>query len=209
MKETIDIGTASAVLKENMGKRRSVRSFAATPVSQSAVENCIAISNTAPSGANLQPWAFVIVSNGSLKESIREAAEKVEREFYERRASKEWKDKLKPLGVTWEKPFLTEAPFLIAVFVQNHGYADDGSLIKHYFPRESTGIAVGFLISALHQIGLGTLTYTPAPIGFLGKLLDRPNNERGYMIIPVGYPSDAYRPPDTVRKTLDNVLIRR
>lgn len=204
----MDTEKASRELRRQIEKRRSVRAFSAAPVSRGAVENCIAIANTAPSGANLQPWTFVLVSDGSVKKRIRSAAEAVEREFYERRAPDEWKGRLKLLDVTWQKPFLTDAPFLICVFVQNHGYAADGSVVKHYYPRESTGIAVGFLVSAIHQIGLATLTYTPAPIGFLKELLHRPENERGYMILPVGYPHAEYSPPDLHRKPLDDVLVR-
>ena len=198
----------SQKLKRNMQMRRSVRAFAQTEVPYQTIENCISIATSAPSGANMQPWSFVLVGDPKVKLKIRDAAEELEREFYERRASDEWKDALRPLKVNWEKPFLTDAPWLICVFVQNYGYDLDGNVVKHYYPRESTGIAVGFLLSALHQIGLRSLSYTPAPMGFLTELLNRPDNERPFMIIPVGYPDATYQPPVISRRPLNEMLFR-
>ncbi len=191
-----------------MVSRRSIRAYSNRPVSVEVVKNCIAVACSAPSGANTQPWTFVLVGDQQKKREIRDAAEEVERGFYERRASDEWKQRLEPLDVNWRKPFLTEAPWLICVFVQHHGFGEDGQTVKHYYPRESTGIAVGFLLSAIHQAGLGALTYTPLPMGFLSSVLDRPRNERPYMIIPVGYPDPSYDPPAINRKPLHKMLIR-
>jgi iodotyrosine deiodinase len=202
----MDAVSRSRELRSTMSRRRSIRVFEDRTVPEEVVGNCIAVACSAPSGANLQPWTFVLVGDPRKKTEIREAAETVERDFYERRAPDEWKERLKPLDVDWRKPFLTQAPWLICVFVQNHGLGESGEVIKHYYPKESTGIAVGFLLSALHQTGLGALPYTPAPMGFLASVLDRPSNERPYMIIPVGYPEPGYEPPDIKRKDL--VLIR-
>lgn len=198
----MDALSKSRDLRSVMTTRRSIRSFADRPVPVEVIDNCIAVACSAPSGADMKPWTFVVVGDTRKKAEIRDAAETVERDFYERRAPDEWKERLRPLNVDWRKPFLTEAPWLICVFVQNYGLGDGDEIIKHYYPKESTGIAVGFLLSALHQTGLGTLTYTPAPMGFLSAALDRPRNERPYMIIPVGYPHSSYEPPELSRKPL-------
>lgn len=204
----MDSVALSRDLKSTMGSRRSIRSYAHRPVPVEVVENCITIACSAPSGANMQPWTFVLVGDHQKKAEIRSAAEEVEGEFYEHKISAEWRRRLVPLHVDQHKPFLTEAPWLIGVFVQKYGIDDDGETIKHFYPVESTGIAVGFLLCALHQIGLGALTYTPKPMSFLSSVLDRPPNERPYMIIAVGYPSPTFEPPDIQRKAIDTMLVR-
>lgn len=190
-----------------MQTRRSIRSFSQKPVPREVVEHCIHIAASAPSGANCQPWTFVLVSNPGMKKAIRSEAEKIEKTFYEQKITGEWKKKLEPLHVNFEKPFLEEAPYLICIFMQRYGLSEEGRKIKYYYPNESVGIATGFLLSALHQLGLGTLTYTPAPITFLNKILNRPPNEKGYMIIPVGYPDENYKHPELLKKDPGQYLI--
>lgn len=148
----------------------------------------------------MQPWSFVLVSDRELKTEIRKEAERVEREFYARRISDEWKDKLRPLETSWKKEFLEKAAYLICILVQKYGVDSDGNRIKHYYPVESVGIATGFLISALHQLGISSLPYTPLPMTFLTKLLKRPPNERPFLIVVVGYPSKSYKPPKMRKK---------
>ena len=189
-----------------MKQRRSVRSFSNKPIPQPVIENCIKIAASAPSGANMQPWSFVLVKNKNLKKKIREEAEKVEKIFYTKMVTKEWRNKLEPLSTNFRKPFLEEAPYLICVFAQRYGIDSKGNKVKHYYVNESVGIAVGFLISALHQLGIGTLTYTPAPMTFLSKILKRPVNERPYMILVVGYPKKNNKPPRLKKKKLDELL---
>ena len=187
----------------NIDRRRTVRDFSDRPVPRDIIETALKAGNTAPSGANLQPWHFAVVSGAETKRKIREAAEVEEREFYEHRASKEWLDALAPLGTDSEKPFLETAPYLIAVFLQKFGYLEDGRKVKHYYPTESTGIASGMLITALHTAGLATLTHTPSPMKFLNEILGRPKTERPFLLIVVGYPADDAEVPDIKRKTLD------
>ncbi|MDH5185955.1 MAG: nitroreductase family protein [candidate division WOR-3 bacterium] len=189
-----------------MKQRRSVRSFSNKPIPQPVIENCIKIAASAPSGANMQPWSFVLVKNKNLKKKIREEAEKVEKIFYTKMVTKEWRNKLEPLSTNFRKPFLEEAPYLICVFAQRYGIDSKGNKVKHYYVNESVGIAVGFLISALHQLGIGTLTYTPAPMTFLSKILKRPVNERLYIILVVGYPKKNNKPPRLKKKKLDELL---
>jgi iodotyrosine deiodinase len=196
-------------LRTLLRRRRSVRQFAGEPVPLDVVEAAIEVAATAPSGANRQPWRFVVVRDPAVKRSIREAAEAEEREFYERRASAEWLADLAPLGTDWRKPFLETAPALIAVFAVDWEPEEqpDGSERRHknYYVQESVGIAVGFLLAALHVAGLATLTHTPSPMGFLGRILDRPRNERPYVLIPVGYPQPGARVPDLPKKRLEEV----
>ena len=158
---------------------------------------------TAPSGANLQPWHFVAVSDAHVKTKIREAAEVEEREFYAHRAPPEWLKALEPLGTDADKPFLETAPWLIAVFMQKFAHLDDGTKVKHYYPQESTGLATGMLIAALHEAGLACLTHTPNPMRFLNEILERPSNERPFLLLVVGYPADDATVPDIRRKTLE------
>ena len=188
---------------ENIDRRRTVREFSDRPVPRDIIETALMAGNTAPSGANLQPWHFVVVSGAETKRKIREAAEVEEREFYEHRASKEWLDALAPLGTDSDKPFLETAPYLIAVFLQKFGYLEDGRKVKHYYPTESTGIASGMLITALHTAGLATLTHTPSPMRFLNEILGRPKTERPFLLLVVGYPADDAEVPDIGRKTLE------
>ena len=187
---------------ENLDRRRTVREFSDRPVPRDIIETALKTANTAPSGANLQPWHFVVVSGAEAKKKIREAAEAEEREFYEHRASEEWLAALEPLGTDEYKPFLETAPYLIAVFLQKYGRLDDGRKIKHYYPAESTGLATGLLIAALHEAGLATLTHTPSPMKFLNEILGRPVSERPFLLLVTGYPADDARVPDIQRKKL-------
>jgi len=196
-------------LLDLMKQRRTVRAFNKRKISRQIIENCIAIAGTAPSGANMQPWTFVLVEDLKTKKRIRKEAETVEKLFYEERISEEWRNKLKPLSTNPKKEFLTQAPFLICIFAQTFGIDKKGRNIKHYYVIESVGIASGFLISSLHQLGISALTYTPAPMSFLNKLLDRPENERPFMILAVGYPHQNYKPPRIKKKNLDVILIRK
>ena len=183
-------------------RRRTVREFSDRPVPRDLIETALKAANTAPSGANLQPWHFVVVSGAETKRRIRQAAEAEEREFYEHRASPEWLAALEPLGTDADQPFLETAPYLIAVFLQKYGRLEDGRKVKHYYPTESTGIATGILITALHHAGLATLTHTPSPMKFLNEILGRPSNERPFLLLVTGYPADGARVPDIGRKPL-------
>ncbi len=184
-------------------RRRTVREFSDRPVPREIIENALKAASTAPSGANLQPWHFVVVSGAETKKKIREAAEVEEREFYEHRASSEWLEALAPLGTDSNKPFLETAPYLIAIFLQKFGTLPDGRKVKHYYPTESTGIATGILITALHHAGLATLTHTPSPMKFLNEILGRPKNERPFLLLVAGYPAEDAEVPDIERKPLD------
>lgn len=191
----------------SMVRRRTVRDYSARPVPREVIEQALVTAGSAPSGANLQPWHFVAIGaeDRSLRQRIRDAAEEEERDFYERRAPREWLDALAPLGTDWRKPFLEVAPWLIAVFVKPHGINADGTVVKHYYAVESVGIATGFLIAALHQAGLATLTHTPSPMGFLNTLLDRPSFERPFLLLVTGYPSPDAQVPVIERKPLDQI----
>ena len=188
---------------EDVSRRRTVREFSDRPVPRDLIETALKAAGTAPSGANLQPWHFVVVSGAGTKKMIREAAEIEEREFYEHRASDEWLAALEPLGTDSNKPFLETAPYLIAVFLQKFGTLPDGRKVKHYYPVESTGLATGILITALHHAGLATLTHTPSPMKFLNEILDRPKSERPFLLLVAGYPADDAEVPDITRKELD------
>lgn len=186
----------------DIDRRRTVREFSDRPVPRDIIETALKVANTAPSGANLQPWHFAVVSGPETKKKIREAAEVEEREFYEHRASEEWLAALAPLGTDQHKPFLETAPYLIAVFLQKFGELPDGRKVKHYYPSESTGLATGMLITALHRAGLATLTHTPSPMKFLNQILGRPTSERPFLLLVVGYPADDAEVPDISRKEL-------
>jgi nitroreductase len=188
---------------ESMQRRRTVREFSDRAVPIDIIRTALAAAGTAPSGANLQPWHFVVVSDPAIKHRIRIAAEAEEKEFYEHRASKEWLAALEPLGTDTDKPFLDTAPYLIAVFLQKFGVLADGRKVKHYYPVESTGLATGILITALHQAGLACLTHTPSPMGFLNGILGRPASERPFLLLVTGYPADGVRVPDIRRKSLE------
>ncbi len=187
----------------DLNRRRTVRDFSSRPVPRDIIETALRTANTAPSGANLQPWHFVVISGADTKKRIRQAAEAEEREFYAHRASEEWLAALAPLGTDERKPFLETAPYLIAVFLQKFGTLPDGRKVKHYYPTESTGLATGLLIAALHRAGLATLTHTPSPMKFLNEILGRPKSERPFLLLVVGYPADNARVPDVGRKALD------
>jgi nitroreductase len=186
-------------------RRRTVRDFSDRPVPPDIIEQCLLAAGTAPNGANLQPWHFVVVSSAEIKRQIRVAAEEEEREFYESRAPQEWLDALAPLGTDANKSFLETAPYLIAIFAQSFGRLPDGRRVKHYYVSESVGIATGVLIAALHHAGLVTLTHTPSPMGFLNKILDRPANERPFLLLVVGYPAENAAVPDITKKPLDEI----
>jgi nitroreductase len=191
----------SRAFLELMQTRRSVRHFSAEPVPYELIENAIRTAGTAPSGANQQPWTFVVLSDPAVKEQIREAAEHEEELLYKERASDRYLDALEPIGTDWIKPHITDAPYLIVVFEQAWSRGSGGEKHKHYYVRESVGIAVGFLLASLHAAGLATLTHSPAPMGFLSRILGRPENERPFILIPVGYPSaDAQVPDVALRK---------
>jgi nitroreductase len=202
---------ASTRFLEVMRRRRSVREFATTPVPRRLVMDAIRAAALAPSGANQQPWTFVLIGNApDLRARIRVAAETEERDSYDHRMSPEWLEALQPLGTDWRKPHLTDAPWVIVVFEQAYGLRDEGGhtrKVKHYYVRESVGIAVGVLLASLTHAGLATLTHTPSPMGFLAEILERPPNERAYVVIPVGYPSDGATVPAISRKPLEAILV--
>lgn len=189
-----------------MKRRRSVRTFSQRPVPPAALENCLRAAGTAPSGANQQPWHFVVVQDPAVKTRIRKAAEAEERAFYERRAPEAWLAALAHLGTDAHKPFLETAPVLVAIFAQRYGVGPDGERIKHYYVQESVGIATGILITALHHAGLATLTHTPSPMGFLNEILERPENERPFLLLVVGYPAEDAQVPVIGKKSLGEIV---
>ena len=196
----------AVAFRTELERRRTVRHFSDRSVPRAVIEECVRSAATAPSGANMQPWHFVIVGDPALKRRIREAAEAEEREFYETRAPKEWLEALAALGTDAHKPFLETAPCLIVVFGEQYGTGPSGAKIKHYYVQESVGIATGLLIAAVHHAGLASLTHTPSPMGFLGDILGRPSNERAFLILVVGYPAkDAAVPVITKRPLADIV----
>ncbi|HSM37621.1 MAG TPA: nitroreductase family protein [Longimicrobiales bacterium] len=188
--------------REQSERRRTVRSFSDRPIPEGVIEECLRAAGTAPSGANLQPWHFVVVRDPARKARIRAAAEEEERLFYRERAPAEWLEALAPLGTDEHKPFLETAPCLIAVFMQRFGLSPKGAKVKHYYAVESTGLATGILITALHHAGLAALTHTPSPMDFLNEILDRPDNERPFLLLVTGYPAEGAVVPDIRRKEL-------
>ena len=191
-------------VRAELERRRTVRQFASRPVPRDIVEECIRAAGTAPSGANMQPWQFVVVSDPALKRQIREAAEAEERRFYAT-APADWLAALAPLGTDEHKPYLEAAPYLIVVFAQRYGGAPDGSRVTHYYVQESVGIAVGLLIAALHHAGLASLTHTPSPMNFLNQILGRPPNERPMLILVTGYPAADAAVPVLAKKPLSRI----
>ncbi|MET0867374.1 MAG: nitroreductase family protein [Pseudorhodoplanes sp.] len=190
-----------------MARRRTVRDYSDRPVPRVVIENALRTASLAPSGANQQPWTFVCISDAAIKSRIRVAAEDEERAFYEGRAGKEWLHALRHLGTDWRKPFLDTAPWLIAIFGQRYGARPDGGKTKHYYVPESVGIACGFLIAALHNAGLATLTHTPSPMGFLNEICGRPDNAKAYILLVAGYPAENCQVPVIEKKTLAEVSV--
>ena len=195
----------SRLFLNDISSRRTVREFSTKEVPQEIIENCIQSAGTAPSGANLQPWTFVAVSDSETKKVIREKAEKEEREFYNHRAPKNWLEALEPFDTNENKPFLETAPWLVSIFVQKYGVESSGKNTKHYYTAESVGIATGILINALHYCGLATLTHTPSPMNFLNEILDRPQNEKPFLLLVVGFPKDDVQIPDISKKSIEQI----
>jgi len=200
--EVLERATAFA---EELRRRRTVREYSDEPVPREVIERCIWAAGAAPSGANQQPWHFAAVSDAGLKHRIREAAEAEERAFYQGRAPDEWLEALAHLGTNENKPFLDSAPWLIAIFAQRYGVGEGGEHRKHYYVNESVGIATGMLITTLHHAGLATLTHTPSPMDFLGKVLGRPDNERPFLLLVTGYPAADVRVPVITKKSMDEI----
>lgn len=195
----------SQVFLSEISKRRTVRDFSDKEVPKKIIENCINSAGTAPSGANLQPWTFVAVNDSKIKKIIRVKAEEEEREFYNHRAPEDWLEALEPFDTDANKPFLETAPWLIPIFVQKYGIEEKGEIVKHYYTSESVGIATGILINALHYCGLATLTHTPSPMNFLNEILNRPKNEKPFLLLVVGYPQDSVQVPDIEKKPLNQI----
>ena len=193
----------------HMDRRRTTRHFSTDPVPRELIELAIRTAGTAPSGAHQQPWTFVAVSEAGLKQQMRDAAEAEERAFYAGRATPEWLEALAPLGTDQHKPHLTDAPWVVVLFRQSYGFFPDGKKRTHFYTQESCGIAAGFFIPAIHEMGLVCLTHTPNPMGFLGELLERPANEKAMLVMPVGYPAADASVPDLVRKPLDTIAVWR
>jgi iodotyrosine deiodinase len=189
-----------------LNTRRTVRDFSAQPVPQAVIETIIKTASTAPSGAHKQPWSFCLIQDKALKKQIREAAEKEEYESYSGRMSADWLDDLRPLQTDWQKPFLETAPYLIVVFKKVYENGPGGSKKNNYYVQESVGLACGFMLAAIHNAGLVALTHTPSPMNFLSKILNRPDNERPFLLIPVGYPAEETFVPKLTRKPLNDVL---
>ncbi len=194
-------------LRADLALRRSVRHFSADPLPDGVLDECILCAGSAPSGAHRQPWTFAVVRDPDVKRRIRLAAEEEERKLYGERITDEWREALEPLGTDANKPFLETAPALIVVFRRAYDVMEDGHHRKNYYTQESVGIACGFLLAALHRAGLATLTHTPSPMGFLADVLGRPDNEKAYLLIPVGYPTADCQVPDLVRKPLNEIRI--
>lgn len=195
----------SSEFLERMAQRRSVRQFSSRSVPWEIIENCLRAAATAPSGANMQPWHYVVVRDSELKHRIRIAAEEEEREFYANRAPQEWLDALAPLGTDADKPFLESAPYLIVIFAKSYTLNPQGKKVKNYYVSESVGIATGILITALHQSGLATLTHTPSPMRFLNQILNRPQNEHPFLILVVGYPAEDAEVPKINKKPFNEI----
>jgi nitroreductase len=198
-----DMCASAQAFYQAVKTRRSVRDFSDRSFPREVIEQALLAAGTAPNGANMQPWHFVVVENTDVKREIREAAEREEREFYERRASEEWLEALAPLGTDAHKPFLETAPYLIAIFSKKFSFDEQGERHKNYYTSESVGIACGFLIAALHQAGVATLTHTPSPMKFLNGILQRPDNERPFLLLVVGYPAENATVPDIEKFPLE------
>jgi iodotyrosine deiodinase len=195
----------AAAFRAEMQRRRSVRDFSSRPVAREVIEDCLLAAGSAPSGANMQPWSFVVVADPEVKHRIREAAEKEEYNFYHGQGEQEWLDALSALGTNEQKPFLETVPYLIVIFAQMYGVLPDGRKVKHYYVRNSVGIATGILITAIHNVGLVSLPYTPGKMGFLNDILSRPRNEQPFLVLAVGYPSEGATVPDIAKKPLREI----
>lgn len=203
---TVDVmRRRAAEFYADIRRRRTVRDFSDRPVPREIVDDCLRAAGTAPNGANMQPWHFVVVSDPQIKRRIRIEAEKEEHEFYHYKAPQEWLDALAPLGTNEHKPFLEAAPYLIVIFAQTYGVLPDGRKVKHYYAQESVGIATGILITAIHHAGLVSLTHTPSPMGFLNDILGRPSNERAFLVLVVGYPAEDAMVPAITKKSLEEI----
>ena len=202
-----DVALRARRFHEVMHRRRTVRHFSPDPVPAAVIEDLVRAASTAPSGAHRQPWTFVAVADPDIKRRIRLAAEREERRNYGGRMPHEWLRALEPLGTDEHKPFLEIAPWLVVLFRQNYGRGPAGERVRHYYVAESVGIAAGLFLTAVHHAGLAALTHTPSPMGFLGEVLRRPDNETACLLMPVGYPAPDARVPDLRRKALDDVLV--
>ncbi len=196
---------SSEINRAKLANRRSVRHFSSENISKKIIENLLMTAASAPSGANKQPWTFCAISNSDIKQKIRIAAEEEEYKSYHGRMNQEWLDDLKPIGTNWQKPFLTDAPWIIVIFRKNYEEDENGKK-QNYYVNESVGIAAGMLINAIHNCGLVTLTHTPSPMNFLSKILNRPGNEKPYLLLPVGYPAENATVPDISRKLESEVI---
>ncbi|MCH7973066.1 MAG: nitroreductase family protein [Bacteroidetes bacterium] len=190
---------------DKIKKRRTIRHFSNKKIPIDVIKNCLLAAGTAPNGANMQPWSFVVITNKTIKKEIRIEAEKKEKIFYTTRATKEWLEALEPLGTDEHKDYLEEAPCLIAIFSKKIDILPNGKKVKQYYAQESVGIATGFLIAALHNAGLATLTHTPSPMGFLNKILNRPEYERPFLLLVLGYPSENAEVPNIRKKPLNEI----
>ena len=190
---------------EDLKRRRTVRDFSSRSVSREVIENCILAAGTAPNGANKQPWHFAVVESADVKKKLRAAAEDEEHEFYHRRAPQDWLDDLEQFATDEHKPFLEEAPYLIGIFSESYALNEYGEKEKNYYVKESVGIATGMLITALHNAGLATLTHTPSPMGFLNEVMNRPENEKPFLLLVVGYPAEGVKVPDIKKKTISEI----
>jgi nitroreductase len=201
-----EMAAVARSFRQRLALRRTVRDFSDHPVAAEIIRECVIAAGQAPSGANKQPWHFEVVGDPALKQQIRSAAEAEEREFYAGRASAEWLAALAPLGTDAEKPFLEIAPWLIIIFEQRHGWDSEGNKERFYYTKESVGLAAGFLIAALHEAGLATLTHTPSPMGFLNRILERPPNEKPFLLLVVGHPAPGATVPVITRKDPDTYI---
>jgi iodotyrosine deiodinase len=202
-----ELKTRSKTFYEWMNTRRTCRDFSDKPVPREVIENILLTASTAPSGAHKQPWTFCVVSDAEIKKQIRVAAEAEEKESYDNRMSDEWLKDLAPIGTDWQKPFLETAPYLIIVFSRSYEVEENGHKHQNYYVKESVGLACGFLLAAIHNAGLVALTHTPSPMNFLSKVLNRPENEKPFLLIPVGYAADECWVPDLIRKSLEEIAV--
>jgi iodotyrosine deiodinase len=202
-----EVSMMSKGVLQSILSRRSIREFSNKIVPKEVIENILMAASSAPSGAHKQPWTFCAISNSEIKSAIRKAAEKEEYDSYHERMNEEWLNDLKKFETDWKKPFLEDAPWLIIVFKQSFGFDKKGEKAQHYYVNESVGIACGFLINAIHQSGLVTLTHTPSPMAFLSKILKRPENERPFLLLPVGYPKENTTVPDLQRKSKEEAIV--